>query len=314
MKRDLSIVIPAYNEARFISEGLASIRDNLRGIDHEIIVVDNGSTDATAELASKFPNVRVISITKSTISRARNKGVEITTGQLLAFLDGDVKITAKWATAISKKMPAVRMGNDYFGGFPFDIPENASLIERAWFPASSLGRLTYVGSANLIVSASVFRKINGFDESLRTAEDVDFGRRATRAGQVIDFDPEFHAIHLGFPRTIRHFFKREMWHGQENFRSFSRFVDSKVSVAAMVSAGLVTAGVLMLITGHTGAGLALLGLYLLMPLLYVIYRLQFRNLKYFPVQYFLAQIYLGARAVSGISSIAKLSLSGHRSS
>jgi glycosyltransferase involved in cell wall biosynthesis len=315
VNRDLSIIIPAYNEATLISHGLTSMRQHLAGMNYEVIVVDNGSTDDTAKVvATGFPEYRVLSIPKSTISTARNRGAALASGRMFAFLDADVLVTPSWVAAMKRKLEATAPGGDYFGGFPFDIPEKASLIERAWFLASSLGRPSYVGSANLVVSASVFHRIQGFNESLKTAEDVDFGHRAVRSGQHIDFDPAFHAIHLGFPRTLRHFVKREMWHGMGSFSSWQQFVKSKVSIAAVIFGLLLLAMVLALAMGHISVGLGLLAVSLAMPLLYVIYRLQFRNLRYLPMQYFLGSLYLGARALCGIRSLFKLTSTGHRSS
>jgi glycosyltransferase involved in cell wall biosynthesis len=314
MTRDLSIIIPAYNEARLISHGLASIQQHLAGLDYEVIVVDNGSLDDTGRIAAGFLGVRVLRIEKSTISRARNEGEKLASGRMYAFLDADVMVTPRWAAAMRRKLAQTQGGGDYFGGFPFDIPDQASLLERAWFPASSVGGgLSYVGSANLVVSSSVFRKIEGFNEALRTAEDVDFGHRARRTGQRIDFDPEFHAIHLGFPRTAGHFVKREVWHGLGSFSSWSKFMQSKVSIAAVLFALLLVGALLSLALGHTFTALCMLGLFLVMPLLYVVYRFQLKNSKYLPVQYVLGFLYLGSRAMSGIRSVFKLTATGHRS-
>lgn len=312
MNCELSIIVPAYNEGRLISHGLNSISKYLHPIAYEIIVVDNGSTDDTAIVAAAHSGVQVVSIPRSTISRARNTGARLAKGVLLAFLDADVMVTSRWAAALEKKLRAVSEGGDYYGGFPFDIPKGASLIERAWFPASYVGRLSYVGSANLIVSARLFQQISGFDETLRTAEDVDLGRRVTAVGKTIDFDPEFHAIHLGFPRTLRHFVKREMWHGQENFRSLSRFLNSKVTVAATLFAAMAISGVAAVISGHLRTGMTLLCLYTFMPALYVVYRLKLRNVRYLPMQYLLAHLYLSARAAAAIGAMWRKSFSGHR--
>lgn len=314
MSCNLSIIIPAYNEAKLISQGLASIAKHLCGISYEIIVVDNGSVDTTAKVVGQCEGARVVSIARSTISGARNSGAKFARGRLFAFLDADVLVTPRWARAVAQKLAIASTGTDYFGGYPFDIPEHASSIERAWFVASTLGRLTYVGSANLLVSASLFHKVGGFDESLPTAEDVDFGRRVRRAGVPIDFDPELHVIHLGFPRTFRHFVKREKWHGLGSFRNLPTFLQSKVSVAAVATAALLALSVSLLVTDHIRAGLVALILHLAMPLLYVIYRFQFRNFRYLPLQYVLGYLYLASRAASGVSALSKLATSGHRSS
>jgi len=314
MKHDLSIIIPAYNEAALISRGLTAIQSELNGIDHEVIVVDNGSTDDTARIAGEFPGVRVLQIEKSTISRARNLGAALASGRLYVFLDADVLVTAIWARTVKQKLARMADGGDYFGGFPFDIPDPASLIERAWFKASTFSGLSYVGSANLLVSAGLFHKVSGFNESLRTAEDVDFGHRVRRSGQPIDFDAGFHAIHLGFPRTVSHFVKREVWHGMGSFSSWPNFLHSKVSMAAALFAALLVGGLFSVALGHTLVGLGLFSLFLAMPLLYVVYRFQLKNSTYLPVQYFLGALYLGARAVSGVRTVFKLTSTGHRSS
>lgn len=314
MKHELSIVIPAYNESAFLSHCLSSIVDTLNEIDYEIIVVDNGSTDSTAAVASQFAGVRVVATGRSTIGRARNIGARIAKSALLAFLDADVVITPEWAAAIKCKLAKASTGADYFGGYPFDIPPNASLLERAWFVASSQCRLTYVCSGNLIVSASLFREMSGFDESLVTAEDVDLGHRVKRRGHTVDFDRELHVIHLGFPQTAGQFLKRERWHGMGSFSRMSSFCHSKVSIAAVLSGILLIMSLTFLATGHGRACLVSMALHLVLPLLYVLYRFRFRNLKYLPLQYALGYLYLAARAASGVSSLLNLSATGHRSS
>jgi glycosyltransferase involved in cell wall biosynthesis len=310
----LSIVIPAFNEARLIARGQASIAEHLRGISYEVIVVDNGSTDDTAQVAAQFPNVRVLKIPKSTIGRARNCGAELAHGPLFVFLDADVMVTAEWAVGIRKVMARVNAGESFFGGYQYDIPERASLIERSWFAASMVGKMNYVGSANLIVSADIFHRINGFNEQLITTEDMDFGQRAVASGAVIEFDRGFHAIHLGFPRSVGHFVRREMWHSLGSFRSLSSFLKSKASIAGVGSACLLMAAVLAWLAGRGDIGLGLFAAYLAAPLLYVIYRFHFRNSLYLPVQYALAYLYLGARALTGIRSLLRISAPWHRAS
>ena len=85
----VSTIIPCYNYGRYLGEAiestLAQAHDRI-----EVIVVDDGSTDDSREVASRFgPPVRVVSQPNLGISAARNRGVELATGEFLAFLDAD---------------------------------------------------------------------------------------------------------------------------------------------------------------------------------------------------------------------------------
>jgi glycosyltransferase involved in cell wall biosynthesis len=81
----LSVIIPAFNEEKFLPRCLESLK-NQKFKDFEIIVVDNNSTDKTAEIAKKF-NVILVSEKSQGVAYARNKGAEIAKGEILIFND-----------------------------------------------------------------------------------------------------------------------------------------------------------------------------------------------------------------------------------
>ena len=313
MALDLSIIIPAYNEEKFIGRTLATINKLVGDIAYEIIVVDNGSSDATPHIAAEYPCVQVLSIPKSTISRARNAGAKIANSSFLAFIDADILITERWVTAIKRKLLKHTAAGNYLGGFPVGIPNDASMLEKAWFGAFT-GTFNYVRSANLVVSTKTFNAIGGFDETLITAEDVDFSRRAKRQGVHIDADPELFVIHLGFPHTIKHFFKREMWHGIGNFRDFPTFLQSRVSIAAIVWGMLLLIGICFNAFEFWFLGNMCILAHVLFPLLYVLRKFRLQNKRYLVFQYFLGYLYFTARVFSGIRAITKLHTAGHRAS
>lgn len=98
-----SVIIPAFNAAATLARAIESVRAQSWQV-HEIIVVDDGSSDATADVARQFgKSVRLIQQLNSGVSVARNTGVAVATGEWLAFLDADdwytndrIKLHAEW--------------------------------------------------------------------------------------------------------------------------------------------------------------------------------------------------------------------------
>lgn len=102
MSPRFSVIIPAFNAAATLARAIESVRTQSWPAD-EIIVIDDGSTDATAEIAAGFAGVRLIRQKNSGVSVARNAGAAAATGEWLAFLDADdwyapdrIKLHAEW--------------------------------------------------------------------------------------------------------------------------------------------------------------------------------------------------------------------------
>ncbi|WP_083223274.1 glycosyltransferase [Candidatus Thiodiazotropha endoloripes] len=229
---DLSVVIPAYNETAHLGNLIESIRHNLYDLDLEIIVVDNGSTDDTAELAQQA-GTHLVKIPKDSISKARNIGAATAAAEVIAFIDADVRLTRSWAVTMKQRYPEIR---DHYmiTGSRYMIPENPSNLDKYWFEPLSEKEVTYINGGNLILSKTSFDKIGGFDEALSTGEDFEFCVRGRNRGAQINIDRELQSIHDGFPKTLLQFCKREIWHGIGDFQGLHRFLESKVAIAAVV--------------------------------------------------------------------------------
>jgi len=210
----VSIIIPALNEEKHVARCLKAISELDRaGLEIEVILVDNGSTDSTVETA-RAHGAAVFVKPGVNVSAVQNYGVEHSRGDLLAFVDADCTVSKDWLKN------AVRTFSDESAdavGSCHLIPEEAGWVGRTAELLQSVkvgSDVKYIPSGNLLVKRSCYEAIGGFNASLETSEDVDFCTRLTRNGYKIFLDPKISAVHLGSPTGVGEMFKREVWHGK----------------------------------------------------------------------------------------------------
>jgi glycosyltransferase involved in cell wall biosynthesis len=176
----ISVVIPAFNAGRYIAESLESVRQQ-RYPAHESIVVDDGSSDDTAMIAKSVMGVRCIAIPHGGIGAARNAGVQIATGDLLAFLDADDRWEPDklaWQVQILVDEPTVDM---VFGHVLQFLSPDLDEHQRAQLRCVAEPQPGLLASA-MLVRAEAFRRVGGFDTTLSVGEFVDWHSRATDLG------------------------------------------------------------------------------------------------------------------------------------
>jgi glycosyltransferase involved in cell wall biosynthesis len=169
--RMLSFIVPAYNEELELPATIASIRTAAEKIDngHEIVVVDDASTDATAQIAHDA-GAQVVSINRRQIAAARNAGVHAARGTVFIFVDADTRINSVHVTGA---LAALNAG--YAGGSARVIVDGAvPLWGRVFLKifctlyfANNLG-----AGAFLFTTREKFEKIGGFNEELFVGEEV----------------------------------------------------------------------------------------------------------------------------------------------
>jgi glycosyltransferase involved in cell wall biosynthesis len=215
----ISVIIPTYNEEKMLDTVLTALgevdypRDQL-----EIIVIDNGSTDGTVEVASAH-GAKVFGQPELRVSGLRNFGAKQSCGEVLAFLDADCLPASDW---LQSALASLKIENCVTGA-TYEVPANGIWIETAWFSQEPNGRrpVTHINSGNLIVSRDLFVAIGGFNEELISGEDYEFCQRAWEVTRVIA-DDSIRTIHLGNPKTLKKFMKREIWHGLGALGSLKR--------------------------------------------------------------------------------------------
>jgi glycosyltransferase involved in cell wall biosynthesis len=232
---EISFVIPAYNEQKFISQTIQSINQHVGDrYSFEVIVVDHGSTDNTAQLATAA-HARVLSASGAgTISELRNIGVEQARADVLVFLDADTTITSEWINHFPETYAEIRNNPFLMAGSKREVPTSASWISRLWFrPIKTEYEPTHLGGGHIITTKALFNTIGGFSTELDTGEDYEFCIRARKHGARIVARPKLRAFHHGVPKNLKQFFLREIWHGRGDWLKLKSVLDSKVAMASI---------------------------------------------------------------------------------
>ena len=194
-----SVIVPAYNAASTLGECVASLR-TLNYPNYETIVVDDGSSDSTAQIAEQA-GVQTIRLEHRGLAAARNAGVEAASGEIIAFIDADARADRDWlyhlVETITRREAAAASGPNF-------APTSASTRAAAMAAAPGLPREVRAGDAdlaqlcgcNMALSKAALTKIGGFDPAFTTAgDDVDLSWRLTASGGTLAYAPGAVVIH-----------------------------------------------------------------------------------------------------------------------
>jgi GT2 family glycosyltransferase len=171
--RKISFVIPAHNEEAELPKTLQSIHlaaFNAR-CDYEIILVDDGSTDATAFIAKKFGSL-VISIDRRQIAAARNAGARAARGDIFVFVDADTHITSEHVRGVMGALDSGCVG----GGCRLQLDDKIPLWGKILFNAFARVYFAFQlgAGAFLFATRPAFFAAGGFDETYFAGEEVLF--------------------------------------------------------------------------------------------------------------------------------------------
>lgn len=182
----LSVIVPAYNEEKLITGSLRSIRKALGantrpGLETEVIVADNNSTDATARLAREA-GATVVFEPVNQIARARNAGAAAASGDWLIFVDADSHPSPGLIGAV---LDAIDRGGGAGGGSTVStrgFPLRGRIAIRLWNAVSRTFR--WAAGSFIFCRADAFRATGGFNLELYATEELDFSRRLKRVARA----------------------------------------------------------------------------------------------------------------------------------
>jgi glycosyltransferase involved in cell wall biosynthesis len=176
----VSVVIPVYNRANYIAAALDSVfAQTYRSI--EVIAVDDGSTDCSAEIVRSYPAVRYFYQSNQGVSVARNVGIAAAQGEFIAFLDADdLWKPDKLSIQIAHLLAHPDLGFTGTKALNFLEPDTQL---PAWFkPDRDLGELEIIIPSTLVVQKTIFSQIGDFSPAYRASEDTEWLWRAKHAG------------------------------------------------------------------------------------------------------------------------------------
>lgn len=215
----VSVVIACYNYGRFLAEAIDSILCQTV-VPDEIIVVDDGSVDDTALVASKFPQVRYVRQGNKGVSAARNRGFAESTGEYVVFLDADDRFLPR---AIEAGLACFRKnpGCGFVFGAYRDIAGDGSILSGKLIchPKKNYYRALCQGNfinmhATVLYLREAFASTGGFNEGLRAAEDYDVYLRVARnypVGRHEELVAEYRHHRTSASQDNSHMLRGSLW-------------------------------------------------------------------------------------------------------
>ncbi len=189
---NISVIIPTYNEEKYIETCLRSLECQDYPGNYEVIVSDGSSTDNTARIAERFAD-RVIVDRKDTIAYGRQAGSLAARYQVLAYTDADTFIPSDWLSNLASSLEDGRVVGAHGKLLPLDgnrlendfckyvLPPYSQLMVNINKPS--------VPGSNFAVRRKAFDRVGGFNTKLATGEDVDLCNRIKSLGKFI-YNPD----------------------------------------------------------------------------------------------------------------------------
>ena len=251
----LSILLVNYNDGAHLPECLSSIEKNVQAVDHEVIVVDNASTDGSPELIGRrFPRVRLVrNLRNEGFGRANNQAVRESRGAFVLFLNTDVVLRPGAVDLLLTEMAAhpltgivgpalVNPGGSFqasFGGRLGFFSEAFKklflnrLIRRSVRRGGGRREVGWVSGAFLLARKKALLEAGLFDENFFLYfEDIDLCRRTIEKGWKVIFLPTAVSFHIGGATTAGRPLRSRLEYRKSQLR-FYRKHNSRVSLALL---------------------------------------------------------------------------------
>lgn len=227
----VSVVVPCYNAADTLGEQLAALAEQRWQGAWEVVVADNGSTDASREVAESFrdrlPSLRVVEASgRGGPGHARNRGAAEARGEILLFTDADDRVGEGWLAAmawaleehdfVAARYDAERL-NPPAVARARNNPQADALIPYTYPPF-----LPHAGGSSLGVRRALHEAVGGFDEDLPALEDTDYCWRIQLQGTPLHLVPKA-TVHIRYRHEATGLFRQSFHFGIYNVALYKRY-------------------------------------------------------------------------------------------
>ena len=180
----ISFIIPAHNEEALLGSTLAAIHDSARavGVDYEIVVASDASTDRTEEIAREH-GARVVTVNHRQISATRNAGAHAAAGDIFIFVDADTQVTEPALAGAIRVLKCGAIGGGCCARFDGPVPLWATVLIRVLQLLAPY--VSLAGGCFLYCTRHAFHAASGFDASLYASEEIGFSLRLRRQGRFV---------------------------------------------------------------------------------------------------------------------------------
>jgi glycosyltransferase involved in cell wall biosynthesis len=180
----ITFIVPAHDEEQMLGRTLAALHAAAAeiGVPYELLVVDDASTDRTAEVA-RAGGARVIAVHHRQIGRTRNSGARAAAGDLLIFVDADTLVNARTVRATLAAIERGAVGGGALLSFDEPLPPAVRVLVAAL--ALTMRFWGMAAGAYLFCTREAFDAVGGFDETLFATEELTMSRALRRAGPTV---------------------------------------------------------------------------------------------------------------------------------
>jgi glycosyltransferase involved in cell wall biosynthesis len=190
----VSVIIPVFNDSERLKQCLQRLYvQSYPYSEYEVIVVDNNSTEKIYSVCQQFPNVQYIQESKQGSYAARNRGLAIAKGEIIAFTDSDCLPQISWiqegVKALSSSDAAIVAGHIefYFSKAKPSIAEYVDSVTH--LKQQRYATEGFAATANLFTWARIFNRVGGFAE-VESLGDRQWGKRVSESGYTIIYSPD----------------------------------------------------------------------------------------------------------------------------
>ena len=216
----VSVVVATYNGARTLEACLKSLRA-LNYPKYEVVVVDDGSTDDTADIVKRFPEIQYLHQTNQGLSVARNRGIDVASGEIVAFTDSDCRADPDWLYYLISDLQHAGEGFVGIGGHNFLPPEDsavaAAVLASPGGPSHVMltdKEAEHIPGCNMAFYKWALAEIHNFDPVFHAAgDDVDVCWRLQDRGYKLAFSPAGFVWHYR-RSTVRAYLRQQAGYGE----------------------------------------------------------------------------------------------------